>query len=146
MEEARESLILNYVCPRRFRTVDECGCDDKAYYPLWWIDRNVQEHIRLLNEKGYKTQYCCESHGKNDNLYISFFRDHGFGKGLPAPDGFKVKHKGKLVEHLYGEDSRQRKRMTQSEFEAEKVECLNILLDWVKNLPDNEKGKARHPW
>lgn len=42
------------------------------------IDPNIAEAIRILNKKGYKTSYCCESHTlfkKIDDAYILFDND-----------------------------------------------------------------------
>jgi len=139
-------LMRNYVCPRCFNNVDVCKCDGKAYYSLWWIDRGIQEHIRILNEKGYKTQYSCESHNPLDNLYIAFFRDNSFGKSIPIPDGFHLKGNGKTLEHIYGKDSKTRKKMTIEEFEVEKKKCLDTLLEWCKALPEQEKNKNIFGW
>lgn len=136
MEENKESLIYNYVCPRCFNQIDRCNCDSKPYYSLWWVDLNIQEAIRILNEKGYKTQYSCESHKPHDNMYIAFLYTYGFGKDLPAPDGFKCNGGGKIIEHLYGKDSKARKKMSEEEFEAEKRKHLEILLEWAKSLPE----------
>ncbi len=140
----KESLIYNYVCPRCFRQIDKCSCENKAYHSLWWIDLNIQEVIRILNEKGYKTQYCCESHDPRDNLYIAFFYGYGFGDKLPAPKGFKVRGSGRVVEHIYGKDSRARKKMTQEEFEAEKKVHLDKLLEWAEALPEGKPLKTWH--
>lgn len=140
----KDSLIYNYVCPRCFHQIDKCCCKSKPFYSLWWIDLNIQEVIRILNEKGYKTQYCCESHSPHDTIYIAFFNGsgYGFGEKLPVPEGFRARG-GSVIEHIYGKDSRARKRMTQGEFEAEKELHLNLLLEWAKALPEYEPAKSR---
>ena len=144
--EDKDSLIYNYVCPRCFHQIDKCSCDSKPYYSLWWIDINIQEVVRILNEKGYKTQYSCESHDAYDNLYLSFYYHYGFGKELPVPEGFKVKSSGKTIEHIYGKDSRARKKMTEEQFEAEKKLCLDNLLEWAKTLPEQTDKRKNFSW
>lgn len=134
--EEKEDLILNYVCPRCFHNIYKCKCDSKPYYSLWWIDRNIQEIIRILNQKGYKTQYSCESHDPQSTIYISFMNRCQPDHTIPAPNGFELKGGGNIIEHKYGKDSRARKKMTMEEFEAEKKECLANLLEWAKALPE----------
>ena len=133
-----------HVCPHCFNRINECLCGGLLPGHLILIDEGIQEHVRILNEKGYATDYCCESHGACDNLYISFVYAYGFGETLPSPGGFRCKQRGKLVERVYGKDSRARKRMTQEQFEAEKKASLDSLLEWAKALPDNTSSNALH--
>lgn len=121
----------NYVCSYCFDNPDRCACES-APYRLICIDRNIQEHIRLLNKKGYTTNYCCESHNKDQNLYISFYKRYGIGEAISLPDGFKLHKGGNSIEHLYD------KKLTDEEFKLDKQEHLDILLDWCKSLPYNQ--------
>lgn len=127
-----EEVYLNYVCPRCFYTPRECVCE-RAPWELVCIDRNIQEHIRILNQKGYKTEYCCESHSKYENLYISFYDDYGLGDAVTLPDGFKFNKRGKYIEYLYN------RKITDQEFEKQKKEQLAILLEWCIGLPEYHK-------
>lgn len=141
-----KSIYDNYVCPKCFYTMDKCECKIFPHYSITWIDKGIQEIIRILNSKGYMTQYSCESHTPQDNLYIAFYYGYGFGKTLPAPEGFKIKSSGRTIEHLYGKDSRARKKMTAEEFEAEKKECLDNLLEWAKALPEQADRNKKFSW
>lgn len=60
----------NGVCPN-------CG---KASI-LIELDYNIGDIISTLNKKGYRTNFCCEGHGINDNGYISF-RDVDANKNI----------------------------------------------------------------
>lgn len=133
--------VREYVCPHCFNRIDKCSCDALPAH-LVLIDEGVQEHVRILNEKGYATMYCCESHSVHQNLYIAFAYAHGFGSVLPGPEGFKCRDGGRTVERTYGKDSRARKKMTHEQFEAEKKASLDSLLEWAKTLPENAGSKA----
>ena len=130
-----------YVCPHCFNQIDKCSCEALPGH-LILIDEGIQEHVRILNDKGYATMFCCESHNPHHNLYVSFAYAHGFGGALPGPEGFKCKNSGRTVEHLYGKDSRARKKMTPDQFEAEKKASLESLLAWAKALPENTGSTA----
>lgn len=120
---------MNYVCPHCFHTLDECTCEIYLPYHLIWIDRGIQEHVRILNQKGYKTTNSCESHNKNTNMYISFAYDYGFGDTLPMPNGFDLMKSHNAVSFLY------KGKTTDEEFEVQKKEHLADLLEWCRNLP-----------
>lgn len=136
-EKPRRSLPYGeYVCPHCFNQIVKCSCDALPRH-LILIDEGIQEHVRILNDKGYATMFCCESHSVHQNLYIAFAYAYGFGGALPGPEGFKCKNGGKTVERIYGRDSRARKEMTAEAFEAEKKKSLESLLAWAKALPEN---------
>lgn len=121
---------MNYVCPHCFYTLDECKCENSLPYYLIWIDKGIQEHVRILNQKGYRTNDSCESHSKYMNMYISFVYDYGFGDTLPLPNGFKRMKKNSAVSVLYNN------KMTDEEFEIQKKEHLANLLEWCNSLPN----------
>lgn len=121
---------LNYVCPHCFCTLDKCKCDCNLPYYLIWVDKGIQEHVKVLNQKGYRTNDSCESHSKYMNMYISFVCDYGFGDTLPLPNGFKRMKKNGAVSVLYNN------KITDEEFEMQKKEHLNNLLEWCNSLPN----------
>lgn len=112
----------DYVCPKCFHRIKECTCPVSPW-SLINIDRNIQKHIRILNEKGYKTVYCCESHKPTENMYISFAHDYHF----KAPDGFK-KHKN-LISFMYPASI-----TSYEEFIEQKQKHLDSLLEWCESL------------
>ena len=72
-----KEAYTNYVCPYCWNTLDKCTCELFPPYHLILIDRNIQEHVRLLNEKGYRTMACCEGHRMRCiNTYITFADDY----------------------------------------------------------------------
>lgn len=123
---------LDYVCHKCFRTPMECTCEFKPWN-LTYIDRGIQEHVQILNDKGYITIGCCESHYQGDcvNIYIAFARDYGFGNTLPLPEGFKTMKSKYAVIYEY----KNIKKIAEEEMNRQKEVQLNILLEWCKNLP-----------
>ena len=123
---------MNYVCPYCWHTLNKCICDIFPPYHLIFIDQNIQEHIRILNEKGYHTMGCCEGHSKVCiSTYIAFARD--YFKSTDIPEGFQYNTKKKMVAFTYST------RLTKEEMEELKREKLKVLLEWCKSLPDIKK-------
>lgn len=120
---------MNYVCPYCFHTLNKCTCNLFPPYHLILIDRNIQEHIRILNYKGYKTIGCCEGHKTTClNTYIAFAND--FFKGLDMPYGFNYDKKRRIVTISYST------KLTEEEMEECKKDNLDTLLEWCKTLPN----------
>lgn len=124
-------LYKDYVCPNCFNTLDNCQCELRPY-SLIMIDSGIQEHIRTLRNKGYITTGCCESHKEICiSIYISFNTDYGFGTIIKLPDGFKFnKNKNAIIFDF-------NKKLSIEEMESEKKNKLAALLEWCKNLPNN---------
>lgn len=125
-----KSIYENYVCPSCFNQMDKCTCDVFPNYYLIWIDKGIQEHIKTLNDKGYDTEYSCESHEPKNIIYITFCKEHGIGNNIPIPEGFKYTKSRCHLEHRYD------KKMSMEDFEKEKQKHLDILLEWCRNLPE----------
>ena len=123
-----KEVYINYVCPHCMNVLNKCTCELFPPYYLIHIDKNIQEHIRILNEKGYRTVYCCEGHGRGSNTYITFSLD--YFKDIATPEGFKYNKKRKTITYTYST------RLMDEKAEDLKTEKLNILLEWVKDLPD----------
>lgn len=134
-----KKLLENYVCHQCLRQINKCICE---YYPpqsLIWIDKNMQDMIIKLNEKGYKTWGCCESHidaTEEVNIYIAFAWDYKQIDTENLPDGFKWFKSHKSIEF------EKPKNVTLEEAEKIKFEKLKLLSDWVDSLPD---GATRIP-
>ena len=126
-----KSIYENYVCPNCFRQMHECTCKTYPNYYAIWIDKGIQEHVRILNDKGYTTEYSCESHEPMNIIYVNFDRTYGMGDGIKIPKGFKYTKRSCQLEHRYD------KNISREDFEAEKKKHLDILLEWCKSLPDN---------
>ena len=98
--EKNKDVYMNYVCPYCWNTLDNCICEMFPPYHLIFIDKNIQEHIRLLNEKGYRTMACCEGHKEVClNTYISFAND--YFKDVTTPEGFKYDKKRRMITYTY---------------------------------------------
>lgn len=122
-----KDAYINYVCPHCMHTLDNCTCELFPPYYLIHIDANIQEHIRILNEKGYRTVYCCEGHNGGSNTYITFSFDY-FDED-DTPEGFKYNKEKKTITYTYST------RLSEEKLEKLKAEKLEKLLNWVKNLP-----------
>lgn len=121
----------DYVCPNCFHTLDNCECELRPY-SLIMIDSGIQEHIRILRSKGYITTGCCESHEEICiSIYISFNVDYGFGAIIKLPEGFKFNKKKNAIIYDFN------KKLSREEIEKEKKNKLIELLEWCKNLPNN---------
>ena len=55
---------VKFMCPKCLRVydTDECEYCEDCNEKLFDIDTAMVDTIRLLNEKGYKTLFCCEGH------------------------------------------------------------------------------------
>lgn len=126
--EKNKDAYMNYVCPYCWNTLDNCTCKLFPPYHLIFIDKNIQEHIRILNRKGYLTTACCEGHRKVCiNTYIAF-ADNYF-KDTGTPEGFKYDKKRRMVTFTYS------MKLTKKKMEELKKEKLETLLEWCKSLP-----------
>ena len=124
-------MIENYVCPNCWKQIQSCTCE---FYPPWtliMIDKNIQDVVRILNQKGYTTIACCESHyDNNTNLYVAFNMRYN---NISLPEGF-VYAKGKTI---ISYSFKKEERKTRECFENIKAEKLKILLEWAQLLPEN---------
>ena len=119
----------DYVCPTCFSTLPKCKCELRPYF-LIMIDNGIQEHIKLLNTKGYKTTGSCESHEKIcNNIYISFNKDYGFNTNISLPNDFK------FIKNKYAITFEFPKHLTKEEKNELKTIKLNELLKWCNELP-----------
>lgn len=129
-----KAAYMNYICPYCWHTLNKCTCDLFPPYHLIFIDSNIQEHIRILNEKGYRTTGCCEGHMKVCiNTYIAFAND--YFKDIEIPNGFKYNKKRKTIAYTYSTT------LTKEKMEKLKKEKLDTLLEWCKNLPNRSTEK-----
>lgn len=118
---------LDYVCPKCFNRIEQCTCWCPQQY-LIWVDYGIQEHVRILNQKGYTTTNSCESHNQNGNMYIAFAMDYKFDESA-LPDGFKIMKKPCAISFMY------KRHTTDEEFVIQKKQHLQALLDWCNSLP-----------
>lgn len=47
------------------------------------IDEMLRPIIKILNENGYRTKFCCQGHGDRDPMYIMFHEELDDSKILP---------------------------------------------------------------
>ena len=130
MRKNKEAYI-NYVCPYCMNTLNNCICELFPPYHLIHIDGNIQEHIRILNEKGYRTIYCCEGHGKGSNIYVTFADDYFIDTA--TPEGFKYNKKRRTITYTFSQ------KLTEEEIEELKAKKLAVLLEWINSLTDRKQ-------
>ena len=129
-----KAAYMNYVCPYCWYTLNNCACDLFPPYHLIFIDKNIQEHIRILNKKGYHTTACCEGHiNVCINTYIAFANN--YFDDTETPEGFKYNKKRRIVSYTYST------KLTKEQMEEIKKEKLEILLDWCNKLPNRNMEK-----
>lgn len=129
-----KAAYMNYICPYCWNTLNNCTCELFPPYHLIFIDKGIQEHIRILNEKGYRTTGCCEGHMKICiNTYIAF--SDNYFKDTDIPEGFRYNKKRKMVTYTYST------RLTKEKMEELKKEKLEVLLEWCNNLPSRNTEK-----
>ena len=112
-----------YVCPCCFNKPEGCTCSVLPF-TLLQLDKNMWPIIKVLNEKGYYTDECCEGHvNSNERMYI-FFRKRYKNKS-PLPNGFQG-DASFLAADITGcsEDAKRRK----------KRQLLNSLYEWADSL------------
>lgn len=132
------SMYKNYVCSRCFHQLTECTCECKPD-SLIHVDEGIQEHVRILNEKGFYTMASCEGHYDSEypsvELYILFARDDE--RAFPPPPSNFVFTKNSTM-HLtairYNFECIKQRPVKEAVFEKEKADALHILLEWIKDL------------
>ena len=132
--EKNKNAYENFVCPYCWNTLDNCTCELFPPYHLIFIDKNIQEHIRILNEKRYLTTGCCEGHREICiSTYITFADD--YFKEIGVPEGFKYDKKRKMIVYTYS------MKLAEEEMKELKKEKLAILLEWCKSLPNRQNQR-----
>jgi len=127
--EEKDLKACVYVCPRCFNKIEKCTCD-MLPFELIHIDKNILPIIKILNEKGYFTDMCCEGHiGKTQNpfIYISFRK--GYKIKTPAPKGV-VYNEGGLRADIPGSSDEAKKR--------NKRNLLKSIYEWACELEDRK--------
>ena len=128
-----KAAYMNFVCPHCFHKLHECTC---SYFPPWsllYVDEKIQDHVRIMNEKGYTTTGSCEGHytGKpGSNSAICFLIDYPEIIESELPEGFKYNKSKHAIWHFY--DAKQNRQ----DFEIDKAASLIKLLDWCRSLPE----------
>lgn len=121
---------------------NQCPRADCNNFGLFEIDDLILPIIRILNIKGYVTQYCCSGHGYDNsrNTYISFNEEFA---PVAIPKGFNLEDERYYIEHYNTHKPDNgicirkyyKKDITREEFEAELYKTMIELMEWVKNLP-----------
>lgn len=123
-DSMRDEILKNYiyVCPYCFNKIKECTC---LSYPssLIQIDKNILPSIKILNEKWYFTETCCEGHiGGNEKIHIIFKKSYKF---KVLPHGFSY-NDNLLIANITGTNEHAKK--------IKKTKLLKNLNQWTNTI------------
>ena len=133
------TVYRRYVCSNCFRQLTECTCRSLPW-DLIQIDEAIQDHVRLLNEKGYHTSGSCEGHFKDGRadltLQIILARDNE-DIFPPLPEGFSFRTSQGITSINYTYQCARHLPVVEEEFEKEKEYATKTLLNWLEDLSDH---------
>ncbi len=128
-------------------------CNEDVKFDI--IDGNMIEIIRILNEKGYFTLYCCEGHIEPNNegkeeftlpyIYFALYKDAEILKEHPLPATWELSEDINLnIFTVYDSINSEAEKNCNNKREYidyiksnwNQVERLNDILKWAKSLPD----------
>ena len=122
----KKKELEGYVCPKCLNSVLNCGCEEWSD-SFVEMDKGMQPIIKVLNDKGYRTVYCCEGHSwKEPFAYIMFDMQYPF----EVPDGwfttgdYCIRCDYRLV--CEGNET----------FDKTKQRIISRLLEWVSHIPE----------
>lgn len=132
----------NYVCDTCYAPLGECTCHacwgpDSKPWGLVWVDPAIQEHIGLLKNKGYLTEFCCAGHEPGEGPCIQFACLHPLGLTLPVPPGYTW-HKFRATLYATPLDPDTARAMTPQELQEHGERLLADLLAWCRDLPNHD--------
>ena len=112
------------------------------------IDKDMIPILTELNEKGYKTVFCCQGH-VNDGIYstyLTFERQYVFSEPIPVyhiGTNGKNKHSKISKSRLFGGDVYYwfgSKKRTDEESEIERKELMERLTKWAKRIRQRKEN------
>lgn len=128
MQKRIKKMYENYVCPDCWNQVQDCTC---KYFPPWhliMVDVEMQEIVRVLNNKGYVTNGSCSSHyNGNSIMYISFITPY---ESIGLPDGFSYAKGKTSIVYSFKKKERENKAL----YEEIKAQKINTMLEWALSL------------
>jgi len=145
----KETSFLETHYEDRFKSFKYCP-RTKCNGEVIEVDDMFLPAIRLLNQKGYNTEYCCSGHTEENggNSYISFSFENDDEQEinlqkelenlLPLPNGYKfdmIDIKGYCIRRNYSTD------LSTAEFHKEILKNALATLIWAENLPDISEEK-----
>jgi len=132
------------ICDTCFEDFFNCTCnwpDDVYQDHEIEVDYDIQPAITLLNQKGYRTRYCCSGHCDDtfSNAYIAFDKPYQF-KEMPEGwtyDSFRYKGIKKEYRHVIRPlnlTKRELNKMDELELYDYLEKVNRNLLTWAKGL------------
>ncbi len=114
---------------------DNCQCN------IIELDELIAPTIIMLNQKGYKTKYCCSGHYYNSSTtYINF--DSNIERFSEIPSGFEYDQDVVNSKQVFKAGNTIRKHYNQNKYIEKYNEVIKSnkeLLKWAINLPYLEK-------
>lgn len=131
IEKKNLHTYKEYVCPECFKQLPECKCPSLPWH-LVQIDLGIQEQIRILNNKGYNTCFCCSGHYDPSSLviYIKFGRPYLFDR---FPEEFKYNKRNQTLSYTYTKKDKK----TEEIYKERQAKLLADLLEWANELPSD---------
>jgi len=145
---------MAYMNETTFEVLDLPRCredeDTEGWFP---VDELIAPSVQALNQKGYRTTYCCSGHPfsglapvvsvddetgeealygyceySQGELYIAFDRDYGMGLITNIPDGFYMDDENTVIRFSYG---------TETGFKLlhKRLDACENLFEWARSLP-----------
>jgi hypothetical protein len=112
------------------------------------IDGNMGEIIKILNDKGYYTAYCCEGHIEQDcdlkdvfmhpYIYFYFWKDTEVLKTNPLPDTWYIEDIDKEC-HIFTICDNINTIVPESIKTGNEIHDVHEYIDWIKNNWDKKK-------
>ena len=134
------SLKMITVCSNCFARLDKCNCKCTNKHSFF-VDKNIQPILEILNNKGYKTLYSCESHTEISPydfcMYIMF--KEPIPKELQNIKDFSFEKKNTIIQYLITDVEKK----SIIELVKEKEIHLKMLYNWSKSLP-NKTGDLKN--
>ena len=125
--------------PEEFPAHEECSCKWTGGGAR--VDKNMVDIISTLNEKGYRTEACCEGDEKGPGvmrMFILFAECYDFAIPIPSQFYASIFRKKQISIHLDGKDLEKiflKKFPDCSESVEYKGTALKTLRDWSQKLP-----------
>lgn len=111
----------DYVCPTCWLPVTKCICAMQPWN-LIMIDAPIQRAIKVLNENGLKTRFCCAGHYKGPNSFTEIqvmFQQ----KIINAPIGWKISGGNNIYFDFYPKNK--------EEFHTIQEKEIDNLITWA---------------
>lgn len=110
--------------------------DSRIDAPLFEVDELIAPIISILNNKGYKTEYCCSGHFNRSRTYIVFSDQYTNIITSDYPDNFDLSDGYENNHMCLGSEPYRGEEFTKDRL-VEIVNNVVSLWRWAEELPIN---------